>query len=86
MESSRTPFDYVESERELVSGYNTEYRSVTFVLFFLSEYRSLLFFSVLTSFVFFSGRIFTSVLFWSLFVFIRRSFPRVRYDRIIGLF
>lgn len=34
----RTPFDLVEAEQELTSGYNTEYSSMKFALFFMSEY------------------------------------------------
>jgi len=55
VELRRTPFDYVERERDLVRGFNTEYRRVSFVLLFLKEYGSLLFFSLLTSVLFFGG-------------------------------
>jgi len=57
VETFRAPFDYAESERELVRGFNTEYSSVSFVLIFLKEYRSIIFFCVFTSVIFFNGRI-----------------------------
>ena len=41
-ERMRTPFDFVEGERELVSGFNTEYRGIMFVLIFLGEYTALM--------------------------------------------
>ena len=42
-ETNRSPFDFSEGESELVSGYNTEYRSVPFLIIFLAEYMSILF-------------------------------------------
>jgi len=42
-ESIRTPFDFVEGESELVSGFNTEYSGLIFVLIFLGEYAALIF-------------------------------------------
>ena len=42
-ELHRTPFDLVEAERELVSGYNTDYGAVGFVQLFLSEYANIIF-------------------------------------------
>lgn len=85
IETFRTPFDYAESERELVSGFNTEYRSVGFVLIFLKEYSSLIFFRILTSVLFFNGSFIVSVIVFYLVVLIRRSLPRVRYDSLIGI-
>ena len=42
-ERIRTPFDFVEGERELVSGFNTEYSGIMFVFIFLGEYAALIF-------------------------------------------
>ena len=54
-EANRSPFDFAEGERELVSGFNTEYSSVSFVMLFLSEYISILFMSGLCSMLFLSS-------------------------------
>jgi len=43
-ELNRAPFDFAEGESELVRGYNVEFSRVAFVLLFLSEYGSLIFF------------------------------------------
>jgi len=45
VETNRSPYDFAEGERELVSGYNIEYIGVLFAFIFLSEYGILVFFS-----------------------------------------
>ena len=54
-ETNRHPFDLPEAEAELVSGYNVEYSSIGFALFFLAEYANMLFMSILTSIFFLGG-------------------------------
>jgi NADH-quinone oxidoreductase subunit H len=54
-EGSRTPFDLPEAESELVSGYNTEYSSIRFALFFLAEWGNLFVIAALTSILFLGG-------------------------------
>merc|ERR1712176_276366 len=55
VEIRRTPFDLVEGESELVSGYNIEYRGLRFTFLFLREYLGLVFFGcfLLSYFTFF---------------------------------
>nr|YP_008145667.1 NADH dehydrogenase subunit 1 [Ascaridia columbae]AGI96020.1 NADH dehydrogenase subunit 1 [Ascaridia columbae] len=85
-ELGRAPFDFAEGESELVSGYNVEFGSVAFVLLFLSEYGSLLLFSVLGSMVFFGGSLLFGYVIFSSLVFIRSAYPRFRYDFMMSLF
>jgi len=80
VELSRTPFDYSESERDLVSGFNTEYSRASFVLLFLKEYGSLLFFSVFTSTLFFGGYFIITVFVFCFVIILRRRLPRLRTD------
>jgi NADH-quinone oxidoreductase subunit H len=54
-ETNRLPFDLPEAEAELVSGYNVEYSSMTFALFFLGEYANMILVSAMTSILFLGG-------------------------------
>lgn len=54
-ETNRAPFDLPEAESELVSGFNVEYSSMGFALFFLAEYCSMILMSVLTILIFMGG-------------------------------
>jgi NADH-quinone oxidoreductase subunit H len=54
-ETNRHPFDLPEAEAELVSGYNVEYSSISFALFFLAEYGNTFFMSILSSIFFLGG-------------------------------
>jgi len=54
-ETNRAPFDLPEAESELVSGFNVEYASMGFALFFLAEYGSIILMSALTIMLFAGG-------------------------------
>ena len=54
-ETNRLPFDLPESEAELVAGYNVEYSSIIFALFFLGEYANMILTSASTVILFWSG-------------------------------
>jgi len=94
-ETRRTPFDFAEGESELVSGFNTEYRRGGFALIFIAEYANILVISLFTSSLFtpFCPTIFATslllilntILFSSIFIWIRATMPRIRYDRLIAL-
>lgn len=90
-ETHRAPFDFSESESELVSGFNTEYSGAYFAFIFLSEYRMLLFSSFLIVYVFgffmfpLNGffLIILSLRLIFLSIWIRITFCRFRYDMLI---
>ena len=54
-ETNRAPFDLPEAEAELVSGYNVEYSSMTFAMFFLGEYANMILMCGMTSLLFLGG-------------------------------
>lgn len=92
-ETNRTPFDFAEGESELVSGFNVEYSAGIFALIFIAEYINILFMSLLTI-ILFSGSItifsdiqliIKTIFIATLFVWIRATLPRIRYDNLIYL-
>lgn len=54
-ETNRHPFDLPEAEAEIVAGYNVEYSSMTFALFFLGEYANMILMSGITAILFMGG-------------------------------
>nr|YP_009660976.1 NADH dehydrogenase subunit 1 [Eristalinus tabanoides]QCT09740.1 NADH dehydrogenase subunit 1 [Eristalinus tabanoides]WBK26903.1 NADH dehydrogenase subunit 1 [Eristalinus cf. tabanoides/megacephalus] len=90
-ETNRTPFDFAEGESELVSGFNVEYSSGGFALIFLSEYASILFMSMLFSLIFLGGDVFNFFFYFKLmfisfmFIWVRGTLPRFRYDKLMYL-
>lgn len=90
-ETNRTPFDFAEGERELVSGFNIEYRRGGFALIFLAEYSRILFMSLLFVIMYIGGynlslMFYLKIIIISfLFVWVRGTLPRYRYDKLIYL-
>nr|AEG25321.1 NADH dehydrogenase subunit 1 [Philotrypesis pilosa] len=90
-ELNRTPFDLAEGESELVSGFNTEYMSGLFAMIFISEYGMIMFMMYLFNLMTMGGNIF-SILFYLMYLFllfliiwIRGTYPRIRYDNLMNL-
>jgi len=54
-ETNRAPFDLTEGESELVSGYKVEYAGGPFALFFIAEYRKIIFMKTLRALLFLGG-------------------------------
>lgn len=98
-ETNRAPFDLPEAEAELVAGYNVEYASMTFALFFLAEYANMILMCSLTTIFFLGGWLplfgipLPSAIWFGLkvslllfgFIWVRASFPRYRYDQLMEL-
>lgn len=92
-ETNRTPFDLAEGESELVSGFNTEYRSGIFALLFIAEYANILMICLLTSLIFIGispllnniTLIIKTACLATLFIWTRATLPRIRYDNLIYL-
>lgn len=90
-ETNRTPFDFAEGESELVSGFNVEYRRGGFALIFLAEYSRILFIRILFSLIFLGANVYSLLFFFKLtiisflFIWVRGTLPRFRYDKLIYL-
>jgi len=100
-ETNRHPFDVVEGEAEIVAGHMVEYSGMGFAIFFLAEYASMWLVSVLAVIMFLGGwdspvAALTFIPGWiwlaiktfvvvSMFIWIRATFPRFRYDQIMRL-
>lgn len=93
METNRAPFDLAEAESELVAGYNVEYSSIMFAMFFLGEYCNILAMSSIWSLLFWGGFIanyfgvgifiMKILTLCFIFIFVRSMLPRYRIDQLI---
>ncbi|MFH2047601.1 MAG: NADH-quinone oxidoreductase subunit NuoH [Pseudomonadota bacterium] len=94
-ETNRAPFDLVEAESELVSGFHTEYTGMRDALFFMAEYTAMFIASSMAVVLFFGGwhGPFFSGIFWFVLkayllvfvtVWIRWTFPRLRFDQLMN--
>jgi NADH-quinone oxidoreductase subunit H len=98
-ESARAPFDLPEADTELVAGYHTEYSGMRWGLFQMAEYVNLIVLSALSVTLFFGGWhvpwaeqldaygpfwfILKLFFFLSVFIWVRASVPRLRYDQLM---
>ena len=100
-ETNRPPFDLPEAEAELVAGYNIEYSSAGFALFFIGEYANIILMSAMSVILFLGGwlplfpfNFIENGFFWFsikfliiifLFIAVRAAYPRYRYDQLMRL-
>jgi NADH-quinone oxidoreductase subunit H len=100
-ETNRHPFDVVEGESEIVAGHMVEYSGMAFAMFFLAEYANMILVSTLCVIMFLGGWLPpVEALAWipgwiwlglktfvvvTLFLWVRATFPRFRYDQIMRL-
>lgn len=100
-ETNRHPFDVVEGEAEIVAGHMVEYSGMSYAMFYLAEYANMWLVSILASVMFLGGWLSpVEFLSWipgwiwlgiktcavvSLFIWVRATFPRFRYDQIMRL-
>ena len=100
-ETNRHPFDVVEGEAEIVAGHMVEYSGMSYAMFYLAEYANMWLISILASLLFLGGWLspfaaldFVPGWIWlgiktfaivSVFIWVRATFPRFRYDQIMRL-
>jgi NADH-quinone oxidoreductase subunit H len=95
-ETNRAPFDLPEAEQELIGGFLTEYSGLKFVMYYLAEYVNMITVSALAALIFFGGWylwfvppilafLLKVVLFLFLYIWLRGTFPRLRYDMLMRL-
>jgi NADH-quinone oxidoreductase subunit H len=97
-ETNRAPFDLPEAEAELVAGFHTEYSSMKWAMFFLGEYMNMIAISSIAVTLFLGGWLGPGPALlgpvWFLlklglllfgFIWIRWTFPRLRYDQLMNL-
>ena len=108
-ETNRSPFDLPEAESELTGGYHTEYSSMKFAMFFMSEYANMITVACVATLLFFGGAtsplghllpaisniylaglvsigwfVFKIIAFITLYIWVRATLPRFRYDQLMG--
>lgn len=95
-ETHRLPFDIPEAESELIAGYHAEYSGMKFGMFFIGEYLGITLISAMIVTLFFGGWLGPAFLppvawfaiklffFIGLFILLRASLPRPRYDQLIA--
>ncbi len=94
-ETNRTPFDLLEHEAEVVSGYATEYSGMRWGMFFIGEYANMITISIIAAVVFLGGYseegigwltiILKVGFFFFLMLWIRAAWPHVRPDQLMWL-
>jgi len=95
-ETNRAPFDLPEAEQELIGGFLTEYSGLKFVMYYLAEYVNMITVSALAALLFFGGWylwvippvfafLIKVILFLFLYIWLRGTFPRLRYDMLMRL-
>ncbi|MFT7879265.1 MAG: NADH-quinone oxidoreductase subunit NuoH [Sulfurimonas sp.] len=96
-ETNRTPFDLLEHEAEVISGYATEYSGMRWGMFFIGEYANMITISILAAVVFLGGYndlgfiagwiiiLFKVAFFFFLMLWVRAAWPHIRPDQLMWL-
>ncbi len=94
-ETNRTPFDLLEHEAEVVSGYATEYSGMRWGMFFIGEYANMITISIIAAVVFLGGYSEAGIgwltiilkvgFFFFLMLWVRASWPHIRPDQLMWL-